>query len=170
MTTVGWPRQNEMKAFYGNPDSDADGAADRAWEDANLVRITPAFDMILAWDPSVKLKSIRIHRRCSESLTRILYQIAHDFPTQQAREAAGVHLFGGSYSFRMKRGGTTLSTHSFGCAIDLNPAGNPMGKPWKPLKGMLPQLVIAAFKEEGWVWGGDWKNNPDPMHFQAARL
>ena len=144
-----WPHQRDVKTFYGNPDTNGDGVADRAWEDAYLVKVFPPFGMVLAWDTSQRVTSIRVHKKCADSLSRVLAQLALRFPTQALIDAARINLFGGSYSFRMKRGGTTLSMHSYACAIDLDPANNGMGEKWRGDGSMIHPLVIAAFKD--WV-------------------
>ena len=59
--------------------------------------------------------------------------------------------------------------HSYGCAIDLDPANNPLGRAWRSDAGMIPRFVIEAFTAEEWTWGGRWAR-PDPQHFQAARV
>lgn len=167
-----WPRQSaaEMNAFYGNPDADHNGVVDPAWEAANIVSLIPPYRMVLAWAPQQPVKAIRIHRKVSPSLARILVGIAQHYGSQQAIEAARMHLFGGAFNFRLKRGGSTLSNHSWGSAIDQDPERNGFGKPWRANAGMMPEAVVNIFEAEGWVWGGRWKSQPDPMHFQAARI
>jgi hypothetical protein len=169
MTT--WPHQDRvsMSRFYGNPDANGDGVPDRAWEDANLVAIKPPYEMVLAWAPLTVVKTIRVHRKAAESLSRILAAILAHYGTQEAIEDARMHLYGGCYMFRLMRGGSQLSIHSWGGAIDLDPAFNSFGKPYDASKMMMPHPVIDAFAAEGWVWGGRW-GKPDAMHFQAATI
>lgn len=161
-----WPLQSECPAFYGRPDADHNGEPDRAWEDANLMRIVPPWHMYLAWEPTTQIKTIRIHRLCAGSLVSILGTLwAHYGQLQEHVERERMHLFGGTYNFRLMRGATKLSMHSYGCAIDLDPEHNGFGAhQWT-----MPPSVVAVFKAEGWAWGGDW-SKPDPMHLQAARV
>jgi hypothetical protein len=57
--------------------------------------------------------------------------------------------------------------HSYGAAVDFDPDRNGLGD---PTPAMDPR-VVAAFKAEGWTWGGDWSpRNRDGMHFQAASV
>jgi hypothetical protein len=170
-----WPLQSECKAFYGNPDPLRTGVPSRKWEDEHLISIASPWEMVLAWDRSARVKSIRIHKKCSESLLRVLNRRWRDADESQSFiEAHHMHLYGGAYNFRLKRGGHTLSMHAFGCAIDHDPENNPMGKPWE-VTGMIPTFVIKAYKDEGWIWGGDFADynsmaRDDAMHFQAARI
>jgi len=162
-----WPKESEMRVFYGDPDPDRDGVPNRKWEDANIVKLVPPYNMVLAWDTSVPVKGIRIHRLCKDSLERALTQIAETFDPFE-RERFGLHLYGGGYNFRAKRGGVSLSTHSFGAAIDLSPIKNSWRRRWVPGAGMMPEEVVKAFELEGWRWGGLWPT-PDAMHFQATK-
>lgn len=66
----------------------------------------------------------------------------------------------GCFNIRQKRGLTSQSLHSWGVAIDVNAAWNPMGKEPK-----LSQGFVKCFKDAGFDWGGDW-DYPDGMHFQ----
>lgn len=157
-----------MNAFYGNPDVNSDGAPDAKWEAANLVSIKPPYRMVLAWDTSKVVKNIRVNKACAESLSRVLAGILGHYGSQAAVEKARMHLYGGCYNFRLKRGGSTLSIHSWGAAIDLDPERNAFGKLWRANSGMMPEAVVKLFEAEGWEWGGLW-SKPDAMHFQAAR-
>jgi hypothetical protein len=164
-----WPRQSEMNAFYGDPDSNDDMKADARWESANLVTIVPPYRMVAAWAPAQPIKGIRVHKRCAESLTRILTAVAKSYGSQGAIEAARMHLYGGCYNFRLMRGGSKLSIHSWGAAIDIDPERNGLGKMWHDNAGMMPLQVVKCFDAEGWTWGGRWKTG-DAMHFQAASV
>lgn len=164
-----WPNQRDVATYYGNPDPAGNGVPDRAWEDANLTRIVPPYRMVLAWAEGTPVKSILIHKKCAESLSRVLGLIQAIYVTQAKIEEARMHLYGGAYNFRLKRGGTTLSMHSYGCAIDLDPDNNRFGRVWRDKAGMMPKAVIDIFQAEGWTSGAFW-SYPDPMHFQLATV
>ncbi len=67
-----------------------------------------------------------------------------------------------SFNWRPIRGGSSLSYHSWGVAIDLNPGTNGMGK-----QGDMPMKVVEIFESLGFKWGGRWQGaRRDPMHFE----
>jgi hypothetical protein len=74
---------------------------------------------------------------------------------------------GGCYNPRLNRGadpGYSLSRHSWGIAIDLNPSTNPYaGVP------TLPTGVVDVFRRWGFAWGGGWAV-PDGMHMEWSGL
>lgn len=72
--------------------------------------------------------------------------------------------YDGCFNRRKKRGGTTLSLHSWGIAIDINAAWNGFGK----TPTMSPELV-KCFTDAGFDWGGVWRK-PDGMHFQLSKI
>lgn len=51
------------------------------------------------------------------------------------------------------------SVHSWGIAFDINA---------NPRPGKVNPELVKHFKEWGFTWGGDFKGNVDPMHFQYA--
>jgi hypothetical protein len=85
------------------------------------------------------------------------------------------------YNFRHMRHDPKmpLSYHSWGIAIDVNPATNSAVSfgadkypaPWCPEwnkrwpKG-VPQAIVLAFESCGFRWGGRWTDYCDPMHFE----
>lgn len=161
-----WPKQSECDAYYGNPRG-RNGEASAKWEAENLVRVPVPWVLVASWDAKIRIKSIRAHKKCADSLARVLETIWRDSDYSPAKiESWGMHLFGGGYNYRVMRGGSRLSMHSYGCAVDFDPARNGMGDK-TPMFQALP-TVRQAFADEGWVWGGDW-SNPDGMHWQAAR-
>ncbi len=86
-----------------------------------------------------------------------------------------------AFNYRMIAGTSTLSNHSYGRSIDINPLVNPHvigGVSYPSLgaqyidrsldePGMVKQgdVVYNAFTSRGWSWGGHW-NNPDYQHFE----
>ena len=158
---MAWPLQTQCNAFYGDPRS-PDGNASAKWETANLTTVVPPYRMTYDGKP---IKGIRVHKKCAESLKRCLEAVwVAAGKKQSVVDGWGASIYGGAYNFRLKRGGTSLSMHSWGCAIDLDPARNGFGDKTPA----MPREVIAAFEAEGWEWGGHW-SKPDGMHFQAAR-
>lgn len=154
-----WPRQSQFNRFYGNPRG-PNGQASVAWESANLVRLTPPFKMTYAGKP---IKSFRTHKKVKDSLERVLQAIwlAAD-KSQMMIDLWGMSVFAGCYNFRLIKGDNTLSNHSWGAAIDLDPARN---------HGSLMNfkkcpVVLKAFDDEGWYWGGHFQ---DSMHFEAVK-
>lgn len=166
---MSWPKQSQCDAFYGNPRNKADPTkASQVWEAANIVYVKTPF--VMRYDGVALKKGMRVHRLVADSLTRVLDALwAASGRSQATIDDWGVSIFGGAFNYRLMRGGSSLSMHSWGCAIDLDPDRNGFHDP-TPRFAQLPQ-VVRAFKDEGWVWGGDWSAKMrDGMHFQAATV
>jgi hypothetical protein len=58
-----------------------------------------------------------------------------------------------------------ISMHAWGLAFDINTPTNQ-----RLTHGDMDPGVVAIFKKWGFRWGGDWKQTPDPMHFELASL
>lgn len=162
-----WPHQSLVASFYGNPDTDRNGVPDRAWEDAALTSVVPPYRMVLAWDETARVKTIRVHKKCADSLLRILTNIAKHYGSEQDIQESRMDRYGGCYNFRTMRGAAKLSNHAYGAAIDLDPAMNPLGLKYVEADRMMPMAVVRIFEAEGWAWGGRWKR-ADCQHFQAV--
>jgi hypothetical protein len=70
--------------------------------------------------------------------------------------------FAGCYAPRLIPGspGESVSHHTWGAALDINPAENPFGRPPRQ-----DPRIVAAFTRFGFTWGGRWLV-PDGMHFE----
>lgn len=171
-----WPTQAEVLAntsVYGDPRGKDRTRMSATWESKNIVRITPPFRMTYAGQPITR--GIRVHRHCAASLARVLENLRDAAGGKQATlDHWGVSIFGGVVDYRLMRGGSSLSIHSYGAAIDLDPARNGLYDR-TPRFAEFP-AVLAAFRAEGWRWGGDWNGNgssaderkADGMHWQAT--
>lgn len=146
-----WPHDDTASKlkFFGKPGT-------------NLIPITPPFQMYYDSHP---LKTITVNKMIATALllvfTEILDKCGHD---QKAVDALGASAYGGCYNNRSIRGSANISNHAFGAAIDIDPEHNPLGGK----KGKMPLLVITAFKNQGFLWGGDYKGRLDQMHFEAV--
>ncbi len=145
-----WPTQAECPAFYGDSE-----AAIRA----QLVAVH------VPWLMNGKAQTIEIHRKCADSLTRVLSYIWEQCGKSQDKiHEFGYDIFDGSFNWRYIAGTHTPSVHSYGAAVDFDAAANPIRNPGK----FKPEsLIVHAFTEEGWIWLGP---TFDPMHFQAASV
>jgi hypothetical protein len=165
-----WPHQSsraEMDGFYGNPRG-AGGKASPAWQKEYLTSVSPPWKMIFVDDDGkvTPIPQFDFNKMAAESLGRVMKAIwAHYDKDQNAIEARGLDRFGGAFNFRNIRGSTHLSNHAYGCAIDIDPAHNPLGAK----TGRMPADVVALFRAEGWRWGGDYQGRKDWMHFEAVR-
>lgn len=166
-----WPTQAEVlsnKSIYGDPRGPDRTRMSLKWERENIVRIKPPFRMTYA---GKKVASIRVHKHCAESLLRVLNGLlmrataAAPKNPQALLNKSGASIFGGVVMYRLMRGGNSLSIHSYGAAIDLDPARNGLGDS-TPNFANYP-WVIEEFEKEGWLWGGTW-SRADGMHFQAT--
>lgn len=161
-----WPNQNDVDGFYGNPRG-RNGVASAKWESENIVRVKAPWKLITAWD-GAPVSSIMVHKKCSESLLRVLEQIWGSAGQSQRKvDEWGMNLFAGAYNFRLMRGDNRLSMHSWGCAVDFDSARNSFGDTTPNFKNI--PAVLNAFRSQGWTWGGEWKK-PDGMHWQAANV
>jgi hypothetical protein len=165
--STNWPLQSEaaMNEFYGNPRG-RNGLASQAWERQNLVYAKAPYVMTYAGKP---VSGARVHKKCKEAFEAV-FELIWDASGRDQRTVDdwGASIYAGAYNFRLMRGGNRLSIHSWGAAIDLDPARNPYHH-----KGHFTNTcqVTKAFEALGFTWGGHWQGNyVDPMHYQAARV
>lgn len=81
-------------------------------------------------------------------------------------------------------GSSSWSMHAFGLAVDINPFHNPylkgdlvipeLASDYLDRERVLPgmvvdgDVVVRAFADIGWPWGGDWTSLKDWMHFSSS--
>ena len=152
-----WPRQKGVASFFGEVGK-------------HQVMLELPFTMRLAWDKRVAVRRFSIHEKVHDSARRCFERIADAYhPTE--RIDLGIDLFGGCLNVRKMRGGNSWSMHSWGIAIDFDPARNQLK--WGRDKARLARADAEAFwriwEDEGWLGLGRARNY-DWMHIQAANL
>jgi len=149
-----WPKNDDasMTKFYGT-----------GGNESNLVSFSFPFPMYYDGAPVSKG---RCHKLVKDSLLRVLADIksrhGDDPEIMKACQS-----YGGIYNFRNMRGGSRLSKHSWGVAIDLDPGNNGNKTSW-PQRSSMPFEIIEAFAREGWVSAGAFWGR-DAMHFEACQ-
>lgn len=125
-----------------------------------------------------------------ETLYRVGFQIqrmelVHKFGGDDSRSMRANNT--SAFNCRRTSNGTRLSEHSYGLAIDINPVQNPYvrrnitqpaaGKSFDtPEKrrrhqpGLIRKndVVVRAFAQIGWKWGGNWRTLKDYQHFSKS--
>lgn len=90
----------------------------------------------------------------------------------------------GSFACRPAVGSSNWSLHAYGLAVDVNPFHNPyvrddlvipeLASAYVDRENVRPgmifddDVVVQAFAEIGWSWGGDWTSLKDWMHFSRT--
>lgn len=134
-----------------------------------------------------------VHRKLADEVTQIFYELYKaKYPLESVRLVDDYGEPGddnlsmaanntSAFNYRQVTGSKTLSRHSYGAAIDINPKLNPYidGDRVAPENGAEyadrsmdfagkidhDDLCYKLFTARGWTWGGDWKGDKDYQHF-----
>lgn len=150
-----WPHESKVARFYGE-------------RGENIVRIDLPYPMQLAWDKAVFVHRMGVNRKVADSASRCFDKIASTYTTDEITDC-GFDIFGGCLNVRKMRGGNRWSMHSWGIAIDFDPARNRLR--WGRDRARLARPDCDTFwriwEDEGWTSLGRTRNY-DWMHIQAA--
>lgn len=135
----------------------------------NQVDFHLPYAMKLAWDPRVVINKFLCHRKIKDNLENIFTETL-DYYTLEGVKTLRLDLFGGCLNIRKMRGGTKQSMHSYGIAVDIDPANNQLT--WKKDKASLAKKEYDKFwsiveKHGGYSLGR--LKNYDWMHFQFVK-
>ena len=131
-----------------------------------LMTIDLPYPMRLAWDKKTTVTKMTCHRLVADNFLRVFKELLKEYGLPKIQEL-GIDIFGGCYNFRKMRGGTELSRHSWGVAIDLDPERNQLKETSKTARFARPEYkkMIDIFYKNGFESLGVEKNY-DWMHFQ----
>jgi len=170
-----WPKQSECDAFYGNPRGRGGAVVSPSWAARSLVMLSPPFKMAMG---KIAITRFPVHRRCKDAFAAWLEAVwANAGRNPKTIAAYGMDVFSGSFNYRPMRGGTRLSMHAYGCAVDFDAPRNAL-QDRTPHFAEVREAVVTPFLNLGGVWGGDWdgdgssadERRADGMHFQFARM
>jgi hypothetical protein len=131
-----------------------------------LVKIKLPYPMRIAWDLDSSVNSMMCHKLVADNFTAVFKELLATYGYDKIKEL-GIDLFGGCFNYRKMRGGNALSMHSYGLAIDLDPARNLLKESSKTARFARPEYkpMIDIFYKHGFISLGREKNF-DFMHFE----
>ena len=162
------PSQGEQVKYFGDPEtSGGSNVMSKSWYRKNIIECHQSLGNRL---PGAPIKQyVKVHRIVEPYLREALRRAKLVCPEYTIDRL-------GSYNFRHmgrdpKR---SLSMHSFGAAVDVNPSDN---SPARYSRGKaptaysdeymarwpkgLPAAFVQAFTSCGWAWGSDWDEDGD---------
>jgi len=102
--------------------------------------------------PNGKMIDVTCHAKIADKMKAAFQEI------KDKGLSSLIHSFDGCYCYRNKRGGSTLSTHAWGIAFDINASENPMGSTHQTAG---QKQLAEVFQKYGF-----YQLPTDPMHFQ----
>jgi hypothetical protein len=142
---------------YGAPNVTGDGY---------LVTIKLPYPMRLAWDKDTIVDKMRCHKLVAKNFTAVFEDLLFHYGYERIKEL-GIDLFGGCFNYRKMRTGSAWSLHSWGIAIDLDPARNTLSETKATARFAKSEYkpMIDIFYKHGFISLGKEKDF-DWMHFE----
>lgn len=155
-----WPEQSpesNLLRYYGNMGE-------------NQTTIELPYPHRLSWKTNQVINGFQCHEKVHDSLHRVLSRILDGYGLEEIRRLR-LDLWGGCLNVRKKRGGSSHSMHSWGIAVDYDPARNKLkwGRDRASFAKPDYQDWWRLWEEEGWVSLGRARNF-DWMHIQASKI
>jgi len=148
----------QLIAKYGQPG-----------DPTKLTTLTLPYPMRIAWDLTKTVTKIQCHKLIAPNLLNVFNDLLKHYGLAKLQEL-GIDLFGGCVNVRLQRGSKTKwSRHSWGVAVDLDPARNKLKETSKTARFARPEYkpMIAIFYKHGFIGLGPEKNY-DWMHFEIG--
>lgn len=131
-----------------------------------LKMIKLPYKMRIAWDTKTTVDKMRCHKDHVDNFLGVFNELLEVYGYEKIVEL-GIDLFGGCFSYRKMRNGSSWSKHSWGIAIDLDPARNGLKTPFAKANFSKPEYddLHRVFEKHGFINLGKIKNM-DAMHWE----
>lgn len=185
--------EDQMSQIYGGPFPGTGGGSEGGGEDPGLpavnqdpgrIRREAFFLKLYGEDESLVRQhlvpvtwpggvTLWIHERAAEAFSSVAAELKELMANHPEKDyGAFLNPPGGTFVWRRIAGTSRLSTHSFGIAVDINPALSDYWR-WQTTqsdapqvyRNRIPQEIVAIFEAHGFIWGGRWYHY-DTMHFE----
>lgn len=138
--------------------------------DCTAGRVTLPFSFRLAWDLDQKVSIVSCHKKLAGAFTGIWVDAAKHYGETEFRRLR-LDLYGGCFNYRPMRGGSSLSTHAYGAAWDVDPERNQLK--WDHNLASLARSEYAPFWNIVEAYGAvslGRARDYDWMHFQFCKV
>ena len=144
---------NELIAVFGQPSKDG----------GILVKVKPPYPLFYGGKP---VSVIRCHPKIADAIKNALQKTLNHYGSAKIKELR-LDVYDGCHNYRQKRGGTSLSVHSWGCAFDFDRTHNDLKMDKTKAAFARPEYApfLQFFREEGLLNLGEAKGY-DFMHFE----
>lgn len=151
--------QKQVEAKYGKANKTGVGY---------LVTIILPYKMRVAWDRKSYVTKIQCHKLIADKLVAVFKDILAHYGYDEIVRL-GLDLYGGCFNYRLMRGGSSLSKHSWAIAFDLDPDRNLLHETAKTARfaRIEYKAMIDIWYKHGFFSLGREKNY-DWMHFEIA--
>jgi len=114
------------------------------------------------------VSKMRCHKLVADKFLAVFNDILAHYGLAEIQRL-GIDKYGGCFNYRKMRGGTQLSRHSWGVAVDLDPQRNLLKETSATARFARPEYkpMIDIFYKHGFVSLGREKNY-DWMHFEIG--
>lgn len=197
--TFNWIMINTLFQCYEIPDSIFDLMQGKSYKDNCTVPREDLRYLILLHrniEGQAVVGELVVNKAIADDILEITQRLfLEDYPIEKMRlvdyydaddERSMTDNNSSAFNWRFIKGTTTLSNHSTGMAVDINPLYNPYylsrrgretiqpksGKPYLdrtsdyPYKMEKGDLCYDLFISHGFTWGGDWQSPIDYQHFE----
>lgn len=148
----------QLNKKYGIPNATGKGY---------LTTITLPYKMRVAWDRKTYISKMQCHKLVAQAFLNVFNDLLAHYGYERLVEL-GIDLYGGCFNYRLMRGSTkTLSRHSWGTALDLDPDRNLLHETSKTARFARKEYkpMIDIFYKHGFVGLGP-EQNRDWMHWE----
>lgn len=155
-----WPHQRDVDQFFGKPGNPSCTGG----------QVTPPFALRLSWALDTRVSRFYCHEKVARPMEAIFREAVAHYGENRFRELR-LDVFGGCYSYRKMRGGSSWSMHAYGIAVDLDPENNQLR--WDHTRATFAKDEYVPFWNIVLAQGATplgYEANVDWMHFQFARL
>ena len=162
----------------GDDQGGDDSGGDSSWDDVTEERMRALFPngipttknemqnylqtiTVPIWDSDTQTETttqITVHKDLVNDVQSAFREMADlQFNVKPAPSYTGASGTYGYWFRHMNGGGSPLSYHSYGVAVDVNYITYP--------RPSYANGVVDIWKRKGWFWGGDWTSPVDTAHF-----
>jgi hypothetical protein len=134
-----------------------------------LTMIKLPYPMRLSWDKSKKVTRMKVNKHVKDNFLNVFNELLQHYGYDELVRLE-IDVFGGCFNYRLMRGGSKLSRHSWGVAIDLNPEKNGLNThvSKSQFAGKEYNKMMEIFEKNGFINLGKVILR-DTMHFEIAK-